>query len=273
LTEQASTRKTPGDFAQIATITKYELLNYRRSRRFIVLFAIIVAVGLLLTVAIRSLASQAASALPSVTFYSIFYGSVVSFITILSGIFFGGDSISSEFHNKTGYFLMGNPIRRSSIYLGKLFAAFLASVAMLGVFVAFSLGNGFYYVGANVPAQFGESVAFSIVYVAAVLGVAFLVSSLFKSNSFSILVSVILLLFVFLLVQNIYSGLAQKEPWFVLTYGADIITNVFTVPYPQHLQFGPSYVATIPEGLAIMIAYFLASVILGMLIFRRKEFT
>jgi ABC-2 type transport system permease protein len=271
--EQAkSSRMAPGDIAQIGTITKYELLNYRRSRRFFVLLALVVLVGVLLTLVLRYSNFQSGLPIPSLGFYATIYGTFVSYIVILSGIFFGGDSISSEFHNKTGYFLMGNPIKRSSIYLGKLSAAFLASLGILGVYVAFSLANGLYYVGIAVPVQLGESVLFSVLYLGAVLGVAFFFSSLFRSNSFAILVSVILLLFVFSVIQIVVEGLEQMEPWYVLTYGAGIITDVFQVPYPPHNQLGSGYVVTIPEGLAIMGAYFIASVILGMLIFRKKEF-
>jgi ABC-2 type transport system permease protein len=44
-------------------------------------------------------------------------------MVILSGIFFGGDALFGEFQNKTGYFTIPNPVRRSSIYVGKWIAA------------------------------------------------------------------------------------------------------------------------------------------------------
>jgi ABC-2 type transport system permease protein len=201
---------------------------------------------------------------------------------VLSGVFFGGDAISGEFQNKTGYFVLPNPIRRSSIYIGKWLSAFIASTIILGVFTAITVGNGMYYFGLNVPYQFGESVFFAWFYLAAVLGLTFFFSSLFKSSSMSILVTIILFLFVFTLIQTLVAGLVQIEPWFILTYGAQIIGNVLMVPYPQHrsvISLGPHgetltiYNVTIPEGFAIIGLYFIITAFLGLVLFERKEFT
>jgi ABC-2 type transport system permease protein len=201
---------------------------------------------------------------------------------VLSGVFFGGDAISGEFQNKTGYFVLPNPIRRSSVYIGKWLSAFIASTIILGVFTAITVGNGMYYFGLNVPYQFGESVLFAWFYLAAVLGVTFFFSSLFKSSSMSILVTIILFLFVFTLLQTLVAGLIQIEPWFILTYGAQIIGNVLMVPYPPHsfvISMGPLgetltiYNVTIPEGLTIIGLYFIITAFLGLVLFERKEFT
>ena len=69
----------------------------------------------------------------------------------------------------------------------------------------------------------------------AVLGFTFFFSSLFKSTSYSILVTAILFLFAFTLIQTLISALAQIEPWFILTYGSEIIGNVLMTTYPQHV--------------------------------------
>jgi hypothetical protein len=71
----------------------------------------------------------------------------------------------------------------------------------------------------------------------------------------------------------------QIEPWFILTYGSSIIGNVMSVPYPPHsttLSAGPTtltmFNASIPEGLAIIAVYFVVTAVLGLLLFKRKEF-
>jgi ABC-type transport system involved in multi-copper enzyme maturation permease subunit len=78
----------------------------------------------------------------------------------------------------------------------------------------------------------------------------------------------------------VVSVLSHVEPWFLLTYGAGIISSVFTCPTHPHvttIDAGPisitTYAATIPEGIAIMAIYFLVTVILGLVLFERKEFT
>src|SRR5207244_10925238 len=69
----------------------------------------------------------------ALNFYSSWWAGSITFVIILSGIFYGGDAISGEFQNKTGYFLVANPLRRSSIYIGNWLGAFTASIVMLGV--------------------------------------------------------------------------------------------------------------------------------------------
>jgi len=275
-----SKNTVPGSMTQVGTVMKYTLLDYLRSRRFFIMLIITVLISVLLTVLVGYY-RPAGFLSSNLTFYSNWWGSSVTFVVILSAIFFGGDAISGEFQNKTGYFGVPNPIRRSSIYVGKWLAAFIASLVMLGIFTIVTVGNGIYYFS-GVPYQFGESLIFALIYMVAVLGFTFFFSSLFKSSSMSILLTAILFLFVFSLIQTLVSSLVQIEPWFILTYGSTIIGNVLTVPYPAHMitaSFGPeaqiqltTYNATIPEGLAIMLIYFAVTAILGLILFERKEF-
>src|SRR5213596_1768279 len=134
---------------------------------------------------------------------------------------------------------------------------------MLAVFTAIAIGNGVYYFGLNIPYQLWVSVLFGLLYLIAVLGFTFFFSSLFKSSSISILVTAILFLFAFMLIQTLVEVLVKIEPWFLITYGAQIVTNTLIDPYPTTSTqgFGPnaftSYATTIPEGIAILSAYFL----------------
>jgi len=269
----------PSSIAQVGIITKYTFLDYFRSRRFLILSIITLLIGGLLTFAVGYYNPPAFKS-SALAFYSTWWGNAITFVVILSGIFFGGDAISGEFQNKTAYFGIPNPIRRSSIYIGKWLGAFIASTIILVMFTVITLGNGLAYFGLNVPLQFWESLLFTWLYMVAVLGFTFFFSALFKSSSIAILTTVILFLFVFGIVELIASTFAQVEPWFILTYGAGIISNVFTVPYPPHIMVidtGPlqltTYVASIPEGIAIMAVYFVVMFVLGLVLFERKEFT
>jgi ABC-2 type transport system permease protein len=268
------------------TVNMYEFLNYFRSRRFYILLMIGAVIGLLLTAVVGDYrpASYMAS---SLSFYSSWWGTAATYIVIFSGILFGGDAISGEFQNKTGYYLVANPIRRSSIYVGKWMAAFVASATILGMFAAITIANGAFYFGAtNIPYQFGESLLFALVYLVSVLGFAFFFSSLFKSSTYAILISAVLLLVGFQFAQALVSALAGVEPWFLLTYGGSIIGNILSpTGYPAHIVhavpsgdivfrngFVSDFNATVPEGLAIMLAYFAVTAVLGLVLFEKKEF-
>jgi len=271
-------RLLASSLSQVGTITKYELLNYFRSRRFYVLLIIGAIIGSLLTALVGYYRPSSFLASP-LDFYSSWWAGSITFVIILSGIFYGGDAISGEFQNKTGYFLVANPLRRSSIYIGKWLGALIASMIMIAGFAAITVGNGIYYFGLNIPNQMLESLLFSLLYLIAVLGFTFFFSSLFKSTSMSILVTAILFLFAFTLIETLVEGLVKIEPWFLITYGAQIITNVLIDPYPTTSTqgFGPnaftSYAASIPEGIAILLTYFVVTAVIGLLLFERKEFT
>ena len=157
-----SKNEVPSSLVQAGIITKYALLDYIRSRRFFIMLAITVLIGALLTVLVgyyrpsRFLSSE-------LSFYNGWWGNTAFYVVVLSGIFFGGDAISGEFQNKTGYFGVPNPIRRSSIYVGKWLAAFIASGVILGIFTAITLGNGLYYFS-GVPIEFAESLLFALFF-------------------------------------------------------------------------------------------------------------
>ncbi len=276
--------KRVSTLSHVGTMAKYNFLNYFRARRFYVMLVIVLLISALLTVAIGYYRPMrfVTSALG---FYDAGWGSFASFVVILSTAFFGGDAISGEFQNRTGYYLVPNPIRRSAIYVGKWLAALAASTLILVIFAAIIVANGTYYFGPTLPSQFLQSLLFAWIYLVAALSLAFAFSSLFKSSSISILMSVILLLFVFNVVDTVSSSVVGVEPQFSITYGAGIVTNVLNATYPAHIQtihFGgagrmgfalTSYYATIPEGLAILAVYFIVAAVLGLWLFERKEFT
>jgi len=272
----------PGSLNQVAITTKYTFLEYIRSRRFAILLVLVLIISALLTFVFAYKRPATALADP-LAFYSTWWGMSATFVVILSGIFFGGDAISSEFQNKTGYFVIPNPIRRSTVYVGKFVAALIAASLILTIFTVITVVNGLYYFGLTVPGAFWESAFFDWVYLLAVLGFAFFMSSVFKSGSYSILVNAVFLLFGFSLIEGLVQDLVGIEPWFILSYGSEIVGNILDPVYPQHVQtlteqFGKrtititTYNVGVVEGLIILIAYFLVTGVLGLLLFERKEF-
>src|SRR5215472_12801814 len=86
-------RQVPDSLAQVATVTKYELLNFFRSRRFLILLIISLVISGILTflVAYYGISTFASNALE---FYSFWWGNSVVFVITINAIFFGGDAIS-----------------------------------------------------------------------------------------------------------------------------------------------------------------------------------
>jgi ABC-2 type transport system permease protein len=267
-TKMRTGNATPNGLAQIGTIIRYTFLDYVRSRRFFILLTLVLGLSIFLNAVARY---------AGLSVYD-FWGMVATMVALFSGIFFGGDAISGEFQNRTGYFIIPNPVRRSSIYFGKWLSAFLASSIALGAVTVITLVNALYH--SSVPSEFGLSALFLWFYLAAVIGSVFFFSSLFKNSANSIFVAFMVLVAVFTFIVEL-SGLANFEPWFILNYGGEIIGNILMVPYPPHATVGifgktgitmTTYYATVPQGLAIIGLYFIITTVLGLLLFERKEF-
>lgn len=298
MSESKSEHGKVSSLSHVGIVAKYNFLNYFRARRFYAMLFIIMVISVLLTAVVAYYRPISFLGLPGepsslaiLGFYGAGWGSFASLVVILSAAFFGGDAISGEFQNKTGYFLVPNPIRRSAIYTGKWIAALSASTIILAIFALVILANGLFYFPGSIPWQFEQSLAFAWVFMVAALSLTFAFSSLFKSSAISILMSVILLLLVFSIVDSVAASVAGIEPWFSITYGAGIIGNILMNPYPQHQitqslgsAFGganrsgarfeiTTFNATVPEGLEILIIYFAAMALLGLWLFERKEFT
>jgi len=271
----------PSSVAQIGIITKYEMRNYITARRFYLLLGIALAFSALFTFLIGHYGLPIGGG--ALGFYFEWWGGSAKYIIVFGAIVFGGDAISGEFQNKTGYFLVGNPIRRSSIYIGKYLAAVIASLIITGIYAVIMLLNEFYYYGTSIQWQFDQSFVFTLVFLISAMGLTFLFSSAFKTISYSILGAVVLFVG-FDIIESLDSAFVHIEPWFLLTYGSEIVSDIFISPYPVHSTISDTghilttqmtmttYNPTVPEGLAIMLAYFAVTSVLGLIIFARKEF-
>ena len=246
---------------------------------------IILVIGAILTAVVGYYRGGLVSS--NLAFYGSFWGSGASLVIVLAAVFFGGDAIAGEFQNKTGYFLMGLPIRRATVYAGKFIAAFLASAAMVLLFFVILVGNGIYYFQVDaLPWQLALSLFLGIVYLGAVLGATFLFSSLFKTSAYGFVLTAILFLFGFTLLENLVSGLIKVEPWMIISYASSSIGDVFssTVNWgfagtATQVHLGPgggptltTYTAGIGEGILIMVAYLILTAVAGFWLFEREEF-
>jgi ABC-2 type transport system permease protein len=277
----------PASIEQVPKLARYQLREYLRSLRFVALAGIVVAIGAILTVVVAHFRGSIVST--GTAFYGSFWGGGVDIVIVLAAVFFGGDAIAGEFQNKTGYFLMGLPVRRSTVYLGKFIAAYLASTAMLVLFLAILVGNGAYYFGTGfLPWQLGLSFVLALVYLAAVLGATFLFSSLFKTSAYGFVLTAILFLFGFTIIGDLVTGLVKIEPWMVISYADSTIGSVFGsgfswgfagVKTTTTTQLGPRMSVTtttwtpgIGEGIVIMLAYLVITAAVGLWLFEREEF-
>jgi ABC-2 type transport system permease protein len=277
-------RTSPHSMTQVLRLARYQLRDFLLSRRFVLMLTIVAILGVIITAVVGYY--RPASLLGSSNlFYSDIWAGGVTVVIVFAGVIFGGDAIAGEFQNKTGYFLMGLPVRRATVYSGKYIAAFVSSLVALLAFAAILVGNAAYYFGTGAfTVAFAESLVLAIVYMLALLGATFMFSSMFKTSTYAVLVVAVLFIFGFSILQELISALVKIEPWFIITYADGVIGYPFLPTLPAHIvqmSVGPrgngptftEYNPTYPEGVAVMLGYFIVTAIVGLLLFEREEFS
>lgn len=232
----------PSDASQIRIVTRYEFLKQIRRRRIyavVVVAALIAALQLIIPVALNrpfpnSVKEEASS----------FFG-FVSFLLIVVGAFFAGDAISSELELKTGYIVFANPVKRSSIVLGKFAAAFLSSLIPLGLYYLVGTGAlaGIY---GMVPVEVAASFGYACLYLCSILGFTFMFSAILRGSMGATLLSFFMFLLIFGILSTVIS-LTGNEPWYIPSFDGGMITQVIS---PQSDSFYT------PQGSPVSIYYF-----------------
>jgi ABC-2 type transport system permease protein len=261
------------DLRQISIVTRYELLKHLRRRRLLAVLIIAALAGVLLIVfpyALNvSLPNQAKEW--AVTFFSF-----ATTLIVVVGAFFAGDAIVSEFEHKTGYVLFPNPVRRTSLVLGKYMAAFISGLLPVVFYYALGVGGllGIYY---TVPLEIGASFLYALLYLCCVLGVTFLFSALFKSSMTATLLSFLTFILILQIVSQVVA-LAGIEPWYLPNYAAGSITQAInplpdrvTQPIPGNplkiYEFYPKF----PVSIIVQAVYTIVAVALSIIATDRKE--
>jgi ABC-2 type transport system permease protein len=265
----------PSSWLQAVLMSRYQLRDYLRSRRFLLMLGIVAAICTIL-ISLVSYYRPASLIGSSSAFYGSLWVGGVSLLIVFSGIIYGGDAIAGEFQNKTGYFLMGLPIKRWSVYAGKYLAAFAASLLTISIYLVALFGAGLYFMGGSaLSAGLFGSYALAILYLAALLGTTFLFSSAFKTSMYAVIVVAIMFLFGFSILIALLESLIGITPWFIITWADMAISYPITgVPHEaglvvHNIAFAPTYA----QGVAVMLGYFFFTTIGGLVLFEREEFT
>ena len=261
------------DLRQMLAVAKYQFLNYVRSRRLLALAIITLLIGVIYVAVMAYVGvGKESNALSLIRNWA----GNVSFLGILGALFFGGDAIAGEYSKKTGYFLFPQPVKRDAIIWGKYLASYLAALLILLLYWGMAILHTLYYFS-EIPVEALYSVALTLLFLASILSLTYLFSALFKNGTVATVMVAILYFFAFSIINSI-AMFAGVEPWFSITYASAILTAVLQKPYPPHktvIDAGvmkvTAYTPTLKEGILILLAYFVISIALTLIIMRYKE--
>ena len=270
---------------QFQDVIKFELIKFLRSRKIraaLILTAIVpLLIYLLTNFLLDSFISQIYSDSGVVNDYQIFVNFVLT-LSLVNVIMFGGDSLTNDFENKTGYTLFINPISRTSFLFGKFVAASIAITSFNIMF--YVLASIFSYAKHSaIPENALLSLVFASLFSIGLLSTSFALSSLFKRSNMSNIAFIFLWFIVVGLVEY-FLVLAEIKPWWSLTYAAGIIIYIFEVPYPKDSVIdipsllipgqSQTIVNLIPEvnlSIGVFLMYTIVGLMISVLFYKRKQ--
>jgi len=270
---------------QFQDVIKFELIKFLRSRKIraaLILTAIVpLLIYLLTNFLLDSFISQIYSDSGVINDYQIFVNFILT-LTLVNVIMFGGDSLTNDFENKTGYTLFINPISRTSFLFGKFVAASIAIISFNILF--YVLASIFSYAKHSaIPENALLSLVFASLFSIGLLSTSFALSSLFKRSNMSNIAFIFLWFIVVGLVEY-FLILSEIKPWWSLTYAAGIIIYIFEVPYPKDSVIdipsllipgqSQTIVNLIPEvnlSIGVFLMYIIVGLMISVLFYKRKQ--
>ena len=200
-------------------------------------------------------------------------------VIVISASFFGSSSIVSEFHDRTAYSLLPNPVNRESIWFGKFFAALAISFMISSIFYkVIVIGTWIEY--ENIPSEIIFSWGLSFAVVVMVTSISFLFSSILKGPTGATVAVFILFILIFPMVEGIIIAFDESKPWWLPSFMAKITGFSMFTPYPSDLEPGElprgpfdsqRFVAYIDQSILMMAVYILATSAASIFIFKKKE--
>lgn len=187
-----------------------------------------------------------------------------------------GDAISQDY-SLQGYFTLTQPVSRLQLMLSRYISSFIG-VCIIMV-ATFAVGIGFsYYLYGSVVGDIGEILALTILFAASLTMFVMMFSSLFRTQSLSIVVSILAVVVAMPLIEGVVVFLSHVEPWFLITYAASAISDLAMKSYPAHYTLAMlgtrklySYQPTVPEASLIMLGYLIVAGVIAYAVYVRRE--
>lgn len=222
------------EFEKLKVVTKYELLKQIRRKRFygalaLTVLAVVLTIGLYQGLDLprkigipESFIRQSGAEL-----FAMFVTGMGSF-AIFAAVFFAGDAIASEFERKTGYILFPNPVKRTTLVVGKYLACVIATATIIIIAYLISAGALLVFYG-QVPGGIIGSLALLLMVACSVISLAFVFSSLLKGGMGATIATLLTFMVVFTIISSTLAY-AGYDPWFMPDRAADAVSATYNLP-------------------------------------------
>ncbi|MDR0198357.1 MAG: ABC transporter permease [Methanomassiliicoccaceae archaeon] len=253
------------DLRQVGVVTKYELYKHLRSKRLFVFIGLAALMIILITVLFLY------NGMPDdPTEFILWYATPVNLLVIVGVSLFCAPAIASEFEERTALLIFPRPMRKISFLTGKMLACYImCGLVIVLYYVICMIMSLIFSTGLDMNVL--GSLGLALLFMLGAGGFAFLVSSLFKKGSTSIVITIATLLLIFSIIDMMYMAFVG-EPFFSITYAAGDITAIIK----DTLNFGMFTIDLDHLGAraatVVMLAWFAVTTALAAFFFQRREF-
>jgi len=253
--------RLPSDLEQIVTVAKYDVIKHFRSKRLIgllILEGLVLALMALLPIALDVTTSDDPAN------YMSGYVGWVGMLIVIGATMFAGDAIVSEFQGRTGYLLFPNPVKRESIFLGK----YLSTLSIVGLMIVLYYGVAAVITlvmtgGSTVLWVY--SMLFALCYGSAAAALGFLLSTVFKGSTGSLVLTFFMLIMILPMIMAVV-WLAGYDTVYIMTSAEYVIGGLMNDPYVAN-GMSPDIWAS----LGVLMVYIAGCLTVGLVLFKRRE--
>jgi ABC-2 type transport system permease protein len=211
------------ELGKLGIVTRYEFLKHLRRKRLYVILGLALVAELAVIIFVPLLTESGGYPLKVTTM--AFLLTAGSSMASLGAVFFAGDAIAGEFESKTGFILFTNPVKRTTLWVGKYIACLIA-VTLLMLFSYIITVVTLLAIYSELPMEILQSFGLAILFSAAFLSVTFLFSS-FSKGAIGATVMTLLLVFVIFGILESILMFTDNPTWFLLSTGGDSIAMVY----------------------------------------------
>lgn len=261
----------PSDFAQMLTVTRYEMYKFLRGKKIYVMLGLM-ALLIILTTAIPPLMGFD---LPSDSKDFISgYVSWVSTLIIIAVTLFSAGALVSEFEERTGFLVFPRPVKRSTLFAGKYLASFLVCAALMVLYYLVSCILSLVFTG-SVYFETIYSLGLAMLFIIGTSGFAFFLSAVMQKGS----TAAILVFATLFLIMSMLEGImmvVNSDPFFILSHAGISISNVIDQATTTVIPIGEgmtmtSYYPKTDVAAAVMVVWGVVCSALALVFFYRRE--
>ena len=206
-------------FRQAYVVMKNEIKKYFSGKRMLLFLVLLVIVLAILTSAPYLVGIDEFTEGQMLTMYL----SMAPLIVLMAATLFASITIVSEYEERTALIVFTRPISKGSIFLGKLTASLIVSIAFVAlyyVYAAIMLQAYFGNIDSGVPTSFGLSCAYAV----GCIGVAMFISSFMKKSNTATILTFVALMILITAASMVLSIAGMDVSWMIDQASGSIAT-------------------------------------------------